>query len=130
VKNAMLIGKKNVYHFDLWLGPDQIVTGTTDCENAFSFKGNVTIDAVTGKTYNATQFFSNGKCAIPVDHCVDQGNTCGNECEIPSAMTCQAAANMFLLTLARFQQLNPKIDCSKTIASGTTVCQAGSCGGP
>jgi len=121
---------KKKYHIDLWLGPEAITAGTTDCENAFSFSGTITLNAVSGHTYNSTQFFENGKCAIPVDHCVDQGNQCGNECEIPSSMSCQAAANMFLLTLTRFQQLNPKIDCSKNIPSGTSVCQAGSCGGP
>jgi len=119
------------YHIDLWLGPpDTIQTGTTDCENALSFRGTITLFATSGKTENSTQFFSDGNCAVPVDPCVDKGNDCGNECQIPSSMSCEDAANLLFLPFQRFQQLNPDLDCSSDIPSDTSVCQSGSCGGP
>jgi len=119
------------WHVDGWIGGPNIANGTTDCENALSVSSaTIIVNATSGKTVNSTALFANGRCIVNTTHCVDQGNICGNTCQVPSTMTCQAAANLFLLTLTRFQQLNPKINCSNSITRGTTVCQAGSCGGP
>jgi hypothetical protein len=66
------------------------------------------------------------------DPCTDSGSECGNECELPTTMSCGAAADMFLLTYSRFSELNKGL-CSSSgtsIKAGKTVCQAGACGGP
>ena len=82
--------------------------------------------------------------------CHDHGTDCGNSCEIPHAATCTdlvcfsasfclcgkvsdslgcfLQAKEFHLTDARFRVLNPKLDCSKQVSKGRSVCMGGSCG--
>jgi len=123
------------WHTDLWIGPLTAQKGITDCEVALSNavgSASITVNAVAGKPVDTTPLWGTS-CSVKVtDPCVDDGNVCGNKCQVPAATNCASAATMFGVTLARFQQLNPKISCSssKTIKSGQTVCQSGSCGGP
>eukprot|EP01132_Coremiostelium_polycephalum_P003741 gene3741-4660_t len=120
------------YHVDVWIGPDSIHKGTTDCEVALTKESTqIIINPDKNKPVDTTPFFSDdGKCMVKTQKCVDKGNECGNRCELPDTESCQSAADLFLLTLTRFKQLNPKINCNKNIASGTSVCMSGSCGGP
>jgi hypothetical protein len=129
-------GKK--YHIDGWIGPLTIQRGSTDCEVALTITSTEFIlNPDSNHTVSTTPLFacsgSSCKCAVPVQHCVDQGNTCGNACTLDKAITCQQAAEMFLLNITRFEQLNPKL-CpsggSSSIKPNTSICQAGSCGGP
>lgn len=68
------------------------------------------------------------ECIVPAPPCHDQGNTCGNDCAIPSAGSCQAVAAELLLSYPRFLQLNPKLGCPRDLQAGTNVCMGGTCG--
>ncbi|EGC37978.1 hypothetical protein DICPUDRAFT_29357 [Dictyostelium purpureum] len=120
------------YHIDAWLGPSTVSQGTTNCEVQLSLSNTqFIINPVSTYAVITTPFFQNGTCITPItDPCVDEGNECGNTCQLPSAMSCQAAANLFGITLARFKALNPSLGCTSNIAKGKTVCMSGSCGGP
>mmetsp|Transcript_28659 Transcript_28659/g.33849 ORF Transcript_28659/g.33849 Transcript_28659/m.33849 type:complete len:236 (+) Transcript_28659:70-777(+) len=130
--------KKGKYHIDGWIGPDTIEKGSTNCEIQLSI-GSTDFVINPGHSHDVdiTPFFScsggNCTCIEEIDDpCVDSGTKCGNECELPQSMSCQDAADMFLLSLSRFEELNDGL-CSSgstTIKSGKSVCQAGSCGGP
>jgi hypothetical protein len=124
---------EHTLHFDLWLGPPTIVSGSglIDCEGALSLPVTmVQINPPSNLTVDTTPLFdsSTNTCSVPTTACVDVGTTCGNRCEIPSAMTCPALATLFDLSLPRFQALNPSLGCSGSVASGTSVCMGGTCG--
>ncbi|GAM27410.1 hypothetical protein SAMD00019534_105860 [Acytostelium subglobosum LB1] len=119
------------YHVDVWLGPSTIAKGTTDCEVALTLGStSIILNPFSNYTVDTTPFFANGACIKPVTKCVDDGNECGNLCEIPNAASCTQLAQMFLLTNTRFAQLNPDLNCGRTIPADTSVCMSGSCGGP
>ncbi|KAK5575321.1 hypothetical protein RB653_010579 [Dictyostelium firmibasis] len=121
------------YHMDGWIGPSTIHLGTTNCEVALSLSSTqFIIDPLSTYTVDTTAFFNGttGACLKTPDNCVDQGNVCGNTCQLPSSMSCTSAASMFLLSETRFKALNPTLDCTSNIAKGKSVCQSGSCGGP
>jgi len=122
--------KHKKYHVDLWMGPDTLSDSTlVACENALTMdKDVIVIDASSGYSVITTPLYSNGRCIVDAPPCTDKGNECGNNCEIPKSSTCADLAKEFLLTLKRFEDLNPKLDCSKTVPSGTSVCQGGTCG--
>jgi len=121
------------WHVDLWIGPLNATKGITDCEVALGNKygkGTIIVYAASGKTVDTTPLWGT-KCSVTVtDPCKDDGNECGNQCELPKSMSCASAAQLFGVTETRFKQLNPKINCNSNISSGKTVCQSGSCGGP
>ena len=65
---------------------------------------------------DTTSFYTNGACMLPItDPCVDGGKECGNSCQLPTSMSCAAAADLFLLTTVRFEELNPGINWYATI---------------
>jgi 3D (Asp-Asp-Asp) domain-containing protein len=103
---------KGKYHIDAWLGPDTIEKGSTNCEIQLSIKStSFTVNPGSSHEVDTTQFFScsGGTCTCMQkieDPCTDSGSECGNECELPSSMTCGAAASMFLLSYSRFDELN------------------------
>jgi len=120
-------GKK--YHVDLWMGPDTLSPSTlVACENALTLdKDEITLDPKDDYYVDTTPLYNGAtnKCIVNAPPCTDKGNECGNDCEIPNSATCAELAKMLLLTLERFQQLNPKLDCNKTVPAGTSVCQGG-----
>jgi len=130
--------KSKKYHFDLWMGPDNATSGKglIECEDQLSddgFTSSVILNPSSTEAVDTTAFFdpsrsANSGCIEPVESCTDDGNSCGNECEIPNSATCQQLANLFALTLTRFEQLNPKLNCGKEVAAGTSVCMGGTCG--
>eukprot|EP00937_MAST-01D_sp_MAST-1D-sp2_P006326 g6326.t1 len=123
-------------HIDLWMGPDTLGNGPLiACENALTSlePQPVTVNATKGHPVDTTPFFTyeNG-CMVEAPPCHDQGNTCGNLCELYGDLggkTCKALARTLLLNYTRFKQLNPSLDCSQPVSDGTTVCMGGSCGG-
>eukprot|EP01091_Cochliopodium_minus_P010666 TRINITY_DN2877_c0_g1_i1.p1 TRINITY_DN2877_c0_g1~~TRINITY_DN2877_c0_g1_i1.p1 ORF type:complete len:153 (-),score=30.07 TRINITY_DN2877_c0_g1_i1:280-738(-) len=137
---------KQKYHFDLWIGPDNLVNGSLiiGCENCLTPGGDmqVIVEPQNGLQTNLTELFSvnNGCIVHPCAPCVDNRSkenlfliyftVCGNSCEIPQSATCEQLANMFILTYQRFVALNPSLDCSNNhvIQSGTSVCMGGPCG--
>ena len=48
--------------------------------------------------------------------------------QISDSLGCFWQAKEFHLTDARFRVLNPKLDCSKQVSKGRSVCMGGSCG--
>jgi hypothetical protein len=121
------------YHFDLWMGGDTVSPGSNliACEDALTVsKTTVDINPPNNYTVDVTPLFNNvtDQCIIPAPPCHDQGNVCGNSCEIPAAATCEALETMLYLTPTRFIELNPTLDCAKTVPSGTSVCMGGTCG--
>ena len=48
--------------------------------------------------------------------------------KISDSLGCFWQAKEFHLTDARFRVLNPKLDCSKQVSKGRSVCMGGSCG--
>ena len=125
------------YHFDLWMGPDNVTAGPNliSCEDTLTqSKTKVIIDPDDNLIVNTTKLFNGDtlQCIVPIEQCTTKNpNECGNECEIPNSGTCQGIANQLLLNLTRFEQLNPKLNCgdgSKVIPKGTTVCMGGPCG--
>jgi len=127
------------YHVDGWLGPDTIEHGSTDCEVQLTLSATtITLNPADNHAVDTTPLFScnsQGTCTCietVTSPCVNDYNVCGNSCQLPSSMSCQNAANMFLLTLSQFEQLNKGLCSSGStmIPAGKTVCQAGSCGGP
>ena len=96
-------------------------------------KATVTIDAPGNYYVNSKPLYDpnrseNNGCIEPVTPCTDNGNQCGNECEIPYTASCEQLANLFALTLERFKELNSNLNCDKDISKGTTVCEGGTCG--
>uniref|UniRef100_A0A6B2LHT8 Chitin-binding type-4 domain-containing protein n=1 Tax=Arcella intermedia TaxID=1963864 RepID=A0A6B2LHT8_9EUKA len=122
--------KKGHWHFDLWMGPDTLSPSSlVACENALTVdSGKVWVKAPSGLPVDATPLYANGKCIVDAPPCTDKGNECGNSCEIPKSNSCSALAKEFLLSVFRFEQLNPNLDCSKVVPAGTSVCQGGTCG--
>jgi len=130
--------KSKKYHFDLWMGPDNATSGKglIECEDQLSddgFTSSVILNPSSTEAVDTTAFFdpsrsANSGCIEAVESCTDDGNSCGNECEIPNSATCQQLANLFALTLTRFEQLNPKLNCKNKVAAGTSVCMGGTCG--
>jgi len=130
--------KKGKYHFDLWMGPDDATSGAglIECEDTLSddgFTSTVILNPGPNEVVDTTAFFdptrtTNSGCIVAVDPCTDSGNDCGNECETPNTASCQQLADLFALTLTRFEQLNSNIDCNNDVAAGTSVCMGGSCG--
>eukprot|EP01087_Luapelamoeba_hula_P013218 TRINITY_DN377_c0_g1_i1.p2 TRINITY_DN377_c0_g1~~TRINITY_DN377_c0_g1_i1.p2 ORF type:complete len:229 (-),score=24.64 TRINITY_DN377_c0_g1_i1:70-756(-) len=124
---------KRRYHFDLWMGPDSVTKGPNliACEDALT-RGNslVEIDPPASYPVNQTPLFdgSSLKCIVYAPPCHDQGNECGNSCEIPESATCNALERMFDLSATRFRQLNPHLNCNGKVPEGTSVCMGGTCG--
>uniref|UniRef100_A0A6B2LHI1 LysM domain-containing protein n=1 Tax=Arcella intermedia TaxID=1963864 RepID=A0A6B2LHI1_9EUKA len=118
------------WHFDLWMGPDTLSPSSlVACENALTVDSDgVWLKAPAGLPVDPTPLYSNGNCIIYAPPCTDTGNTCGNSCEIPDSASCAALAQEFMLSLARFEQLNPDLDCTQVVPAGTSVCQGGTCG--
>lgn len=123
--------KKKKYHVDLWMGPDTVTPGGNliACEDAMTQSDVVIIvNATSGLPVDATPVFSNNTCIVPAPPCEDVGDTCGNDCQIPQAATCSQLEAMLYLNATRFAELNPGLNCSQVVPSGTTVCMGGSCG--
>ncbi|GAM24167.1 hypothetical protein SAMD00019534_073420, partial [Acytostelium subglobosum LB1] len=120
------------YHIDCWIGSDSIQRGTTDCEVALTLnETKIIVNPPNNLEVDQSPFFNNdGDCLVPAQNCTNVGNECGNSCDLDYSITCQNAANLFLLSLNRFEELNPNLNCNNIIPSGTDMCQAGSCGGP
>ena len=125
-------------HIDLWMGPDTLGDGPLiACENALTPDPDdlqdVVVNASKGHPVDTTPFFTyESGCIVEAPPCYDQGNTCGNLCELYDSLggkTCKNLAHTLLLNYTRFKQLNPKLDCSQPVPDGTTVCMGGSCGG-
>lgn len=129
--NARRTGKpRDSCNLDLWIGPDALsvpASALVECENALTSANN-TIEASPPSNYPVNANFHHGVCAVATVPCTDTGNDCGNSCDLPETMSCERAAVLFGLKLARFQQLNPKINCSVDIPKHTEVCQGGTCG--
>ncbi len=101
------------------------------CENALTVNAaHVELDAPEGHHVDARPLFNGSSltCIVPAPPCTDHGNTCGNTCEIPAAATCDATAEMLLMAIARFHELNPGLDCARALPAGTSVCMGGTCG--
>jgi len=126
--------KKGHNHIDCWMGPDIPPEGPelVACENALTGDNpeDVLMNPPSGLPISTVPLFDgkNETCIIDAPPCEDQGNECGNSCEIPNDATCDQLAKLFYLNLTRFKKLNPKVDCSKNIKEGTSVCQGGTCG--
>jgi len=123
----------DAWHLDLWIGPTTVVSGPglIECEDALTQNGAaVEICASPNHPVNPMPLFdgTTSTCIVPVETCVDNGNVCGNECQIPYNNTCSGLATMFGLSLARFEALNPTIPCNATLPINTSVCMGGSCG--
>lgn len=123
-------------HLDLWLGPDYITKATIiDCEIAIT-RDNVTmiVNPPPNLPVNPTPLFdvNTNTCIEKItDPCVDDGNECGNSCDLPYPTTCPYLSQLFNLTQARFQALNPSLNCSNAkyvIPPNTEVCMGGTCG--
>ena len=69
---------------------------------------------------DATPMFDGEECIIDAPPCVDEGNICGNLCEIPAALTCQEIADLFQISLTRFRELNPSMTCTGIYPDGTS----------
>lgn len=123
--------RKNKWHVDLWMGPDTVSPGPNliACENALTqSQVRVLVDAPPNLPVNTAPLFANNKCIVPAPPCHDQGNQCGNSCQIPKAATCTQLASLFALNMTRFVQLNPRLPCTRTVPAGTSVCMGGTCG--
>jgi len=129
--------KKQKYHFDLWMGPDEATSGSglIACEDAMTVNHVIVqIDPPSNYLVSSKELFNstNDECFDSnADPCTCSGtecNQCGNLCQIPNAATCPELAQLFALTYARFIQLNSNLDCSQTIPENTTVCMGGPCG--
>ena len=122
------------WHFDLWMGPDVVTNGSKliSCEDTLTkSRTDVIIDPDPTLTVNMKPLFNGDtlECWQPSTPCITKNPLeCGNECEIPQSGTCTSIAAELLLTLQRFKELNPTIDCNREIAAGTTVCMGGPCG--
>jgi len=125
--------KKKKYHIDCWIGPPTLTSGPEliACEDALTTDSEpIIMNANNGHPVDTTSLFNGTTqvCFVKADPCTDSGNECGNSCEIPSSASCANLAKEFYLTLKRFEDLNPNLDCSKNVPSGTSVCQGGTCG--
>ena len=119
------------FHVDLWMGPDTVSPGPEliACENALTSMHRVVLrDPPRTLTVDPAPIFANGTCSIPAPPCHDVGNQCGNSCQIPKTESCAGLEALFGLTAKRFVELNPKLDCSKDVPQGTSVCMGGTCG--
>eukprot|EP01084_Bolivina_argentea_P233471 393225_1 len=123
------------WHMDLWMGPDFVTNGSKiiACEDALTkSRTNVIINPSKNLTVNTKPLFNGNtlECWQPnPPPCITKNPLeCGNECEIPEAGTCSSIAAELLMSLQRFKELNPKIDCNRQIPQGTTVCMGGPCG--
>eukprot|EP01004_Peranema_trichophorum_P008464 NODE_7220_length_799_cov_25.995562_g6612_i0.p1 GENE.NODE_7220_length_799_cov_25.995562_g6612_i0~~NODE_7220_length_799_cov_25.995562_g6612_i0.p1 ORF type:complete len:227 (-),score=22.13 NODE_7220_length_799_cov_25.995562_g6612_i0:118-774(-) len=122
--------KSKKWHVDLWMGPSTLIAGTEliACENALTKdKTAIIIDPAPNLSVNKNPLFGI-KCIIPAEACVDEGNECGNSCEIPKSATCAELSRTFWLSESRFKALNPGLNCGKAVPSGTSVCMGGTCG--
>ena len=127
--------KNHVYHIDLWMGPDTATPGPglIECENQLTISAQVWVDPPHDLPVDTTLMFdanrtANDGCILPVQSCTDKGDTCGNDCQIPSQATCHHLATLFALSYDRFTQLNKNLDCTKDVPKGHTVCMGGTCG--
>eukprot|EP01120_Amphizonella_sp_Union-15-10_P000338 TRINITY_DN10349_c0_g1_i2.p1 TRINITY_DN10349_c0_g1~~TRINITY_DN10349_c0_g1_i2.p1 ORF type:complete len:227 (+),score=23.04 TRINITY_DN10349_c0_g1_i2:52-732(+) len=121
------------YHVDCWIGPPTLTAGTEliACENALTVDSEtIIVDPNSTLPVDTTPLFNGAteKCIVYAPPCHDQGNECGNECQIPQTASCADLAKQYYLTLQRFEQLNPQLNCNRNVPSGTTVCQGGTCG--
>ena len=123
-------------HIDLWMGPDTLGQGPLiACENALTSLElqPVIVNATRGHKVNTTPFFTYQRgCIVDAPPCHDQGDVCGNLCELWGDLdgdSCSELARKFFLNYTRFKQLNPHLDCTKPVRDGTTVCMGGTCGG-
>jgi hypothetical protein len=114
------------------MGPDTLSPSSlVACENVLTRDSDeITLDPKNDYYVNPTPLYngSTQKCIVNAPPCTDKGNECGNSCEIPKTATCQQLATEFGLSLARFQALNPKLNCADPVKEGTSVCQGGTCG--
>jgi hypothetical protein len=121
------------FHFDLWMGPVEIVhpQNLIACEVAYTQQSaTVYINPPANLPVDDIPLFDqDGNCKIDAPPCVDEGNICGNLCELPMTDTCDGLAVLFDMPLSRFLELNPGVNCTATVQSGTTVCMGGTCGG-
>jgi len=126
--------KKGKLHIDCWMGPQIPPTGPNliACENQLTGDSTeqVIVNPASNLAVDVTPLFNGttDTCIVHADPCQDEGNTCGNSCSIPNTATCQELAKLFYLNYTRFLQLNPNLDCSKSVKAGTDVCQGGTCG--
>jgi hypothetical protein len=126
--------KRQVYHTDLWLGPDHMSSNYTrlvGCEDAMSDEQqrSAMLNPPKGLPVDTTPFYdaSTDTCMVPCKPCHETCNPkveC-NECDGISG-SCEKVAGMFSLTIECFQKLNPHIDCSKGLKGGT-FCQGSGC---
>ena len=127
------------WHIDLWIGNDDVSPGggLIACEDALSSEpwanaATVEVDAVDGHVVDLTPLFDTptNTCSIPSTPCQDDGNVCGNKCQLPNSYTCAELENlkMLYLTPKRFLELNPDLDCSNVVTANTPVCMGGTCG--
>ena len=125
------------WHIDLWIGNDDVSPGggLIACEVALSDESwsdaaTVEVDAPNGHVVDVTPLFDTptNTCIIPSTPCQDDGNVCGNKCELPDPYTCAELEKMLYLTPKRFLELNPDLDCSNVVTANTPVCMGGTCG--
>merc|ERR1712228_146838 len=123
------------WHFDLWMGPDALTNGSAliECEDYLTkSKTNVIVNPPKNLTVNTKPLFNGNtlECWLPnPPKCVTKNPLeCGNLCQIPNKGTCDSISAELLMTLQRFKELNPTINCNNEIKSGTTVCMGGPCG--
>ena len=98
-------------------------------------KAEVTLDPPQGLDVDTTPMFDPARtdhhgCIEEAAECHDQGHECGNLCEIwwAESQSCTQLADMFQLSMSRFEALNDELDCDKAVKQGTTVCCGGTCG--
>lgn len=121
----------------LWIGPDFALSNPNlvGCMNGLS-KVNQTI-VVSPPPHLPTNTVS--LYDINTNECIDSSFTCsdvdneltcgsGFYCAIPESLSCSSIASTSNLTVSRFSELNPGLDCSMDVSQGTTVCTGGVCG--
>lgn len=123
------------YHIDLWMGPDTATPGPglIECEDQLTTSAEVTVDPSHGLVVDTTPIFDANRtafsgCIAPVQPCTNEGDKCGNLCQIPNRATCHQLATLFALSFERFKELNKHLDCSKEVPENHTVCMGGTCG--
>jgi hypothetical protein len=104
---------KLVGHTDLWIQgtSDTVPTGPhlIECEDALDGGDEIIIHPPITLPVNPHPLFANNTCLQqPTPKCHDKGTKCGNRCTGPGG-SCQQLADLFGLTLAKFQALNPTV---------------------
>ena len=126
--------KSKKWHFDVWMGPDQVTPGPNliACENALTVdKAVFELSPLSSYDVDTTPLFDGAtlQCIDPnAPPCTDHSDACGNFCEIPKSGTCDDIAAELLMNVTRFHELNKKLSCAGELKRGTNVCMGGNCG--